>query len=244
MRSSERALDRELGDAARLTAQSVAETLSVRQEAPDPLDVRDTLHDLIAADPVIDAIAVIQVDESGRPRVLTSTSTEERAEVLDLAMRAIASGAAATERSDVITTFALPFARRGSYAVVVTVGLNSLAQARARGVRIAFGLALPIIVLVTILVHLTVRRFLGRPLAGMLGAMAATAGGDWRARATIVRRDELGLIAGGLNAMLDQLEAFNQSLQGRIEDTARDLSLRNAQLAASHDQMLVLRESL
>ena len=44
--------------------------------------------------------------------------------------------------------------------------------------------------------------------------------------------------------MLDQLERFNQSLQERIDEATRDLSLRNAQLAASQGELLALRESL
>jgi len=127
---------------------------------------------------------------------------------------------------------------------VVTVGLESLLQARAKGVRVALGFALPTILLVTLLIHLAVRRFLGQPLAAILQTMEATAGGDLSARAAISRRDELGVIANGLNQMLDQLEQLNQSLQGRVEDATRDLSLRNAQLAASQHQTFALRESL
>ena len=44
--------------------------------------------------------------------------------------------------------------------------------------------------------------------------------------------------------MLDQLERFNRSLHDRIEEATRDLSLRNAQLAASQSELFALRESL
>ncbi len=74
--------------------------------------------------------------------------------------------------------------------------------------------------------------------------MNETAEGDLRARTTMTRRDELGTIAAGLNEMLDQLERFNQSLHDRIEEATRDLSLRNAQLAASQSELFALRESL
>ena len=49
--------------------------------------------------------------------------------------------------------------------------------------------------LVTILVHLTVRQLVGQPLDAILRTMAETAGGDLRARTTMTRRDELGTIA-------------------------------------------------
>jgi len=60
----------------------------------------------------------------------------------------------------------------------------------------------------------------------------------------MTRRDELGTIAMGLNEMLDQLERFNLSLQDRVEEATRDLSLRNTQLAASRNQLFAARESL
>jgi hypothetical protein len=87
-------------------------------------------------------------------------------------------------------------------------------------------------------------QFLGQPLRAILRTMQETREGNLRARATLTRRDELGTIATGLNEMLDQLERFNQSLHGRIEEATRDLSLRNAQLAASQGELFALRESL
>ena len=79
-----------------------------------------------------------------------------------------------------------------------TVGLESLLQAREQGLRVALGFALPTIALVTILVHLTVRRLLGQPL----GANPADDGrrrrrANLHARTMMTRRDELGTIAAG-----------------------------------------------
>ncbi len=244
VRSFEQHIDRDLVDAARLGAQSVAGTLAERAQPLDPLDIRDTLHDLVEADPVLDAISVIEADETGHLRVFTSTSTEERAEVLDLAGRAITTRAPTSDRNSTVVMFALPVPRRGNYAVAVTVGLESLLQVRTDGLRVALGFAVPTIVLVTILVHLTVRKVVGEPLNAILRTMEETAGGDLRARTTMARRDELGTIAARLNEMLDQLERFNQSLHDRIEEATRDLSLRNAQLAASQNQLFSARESL
>ena len=244
MRSFEGHIDRDLVDAARLGAQSAADTLARRAPPLDPLDIRDTLHDLVEADPVLDAISVIETDQTGHLRVFTSTSTEERAEVLEVARRAITTQQPASDRSSTVVMFALPVPRREEYAVAVTVGLESLLQARTHGLRVALGFAVPTIVLVTILVHLTVRQLVGQPLGAILRTMEETSGGDWRARTTIMRRDELGTIAARLNDMLDQLERFNQSLHDRIEEATRDLSLRNTQLAASQSELFALRESL
>jgi signal transduction histidine kinase len=216
VRSYEDHIDSDLVDTARLAARSAADQLAEWPLPLDPLDIRDSLHDLIEADPVVDSISVIEAGETGHPRVFTSTSTEERAEILDLAGRAIAANALTSLRNSTLVMFALPVPRREHYAVAVTVGLESLAQARTHEFRVALGFAAPTIVLVTILVHLTVRRLVGRPLNAILGVMNATAEGDLRARTTMTRRDELGLIAGGLNEMLDQLERFNRSLQNEL----------------------------
>jgi two-component system, NtrC family, sensor kinase len=244
VRSYEGHIDRDLVDAAGLAARSAADALAQRAPPIDPFDIRDSLHDLVDADPVLDAISVIETDETGHLRVFTSTSTEERAEVLDLAGRAISTKAPASDRSTTAFTVALPVPRRGNYAVAVTVGLESLLQARAHELRVALGFAVPTIVLVTVLVNLTVRQLVGQPLSAILRVMDETAEGNLRARTTITRRDELGTIATRLNEMLDQLERFNQSLHDRIEEATRDLSLRNAQLASSQNELFALRESL
>jgi len=198
----------------------------------------------VEADPVLDAISVIEAGGIGPPRVVTSTSTEERAEVVELAGRAIATRARITDRTSAAITVAQPVPRRETYAVVVTVGLESLLQTRNHALRVALGFAIPTIVLVTILVHFTVRQLLGQPLGAILQTMEETREGNLRARVTLPRHDELGAIGNGLNEMLDQLERFNQSLQGRIEEATRDLSHRNAQLAASQGELFALRESL
>jgi signal transduction histidine kinase len=244
MRAFERDIDGDLVDAAQLGARSMAETIAQGPEPFNALDIRDELHDLVEADPALDAASVVAVDEGGNLRVLTTTSTEERAEVVDLAGRAIAAHAPASGRSDTVVMFALPVPRHDRYAVAVTVGLESLLQARSQGLRVALGFAVPTILLVTVLVHVTVRQLVGRPLSAIVQTMEQTAAGDLRARTAITRRDELGTIATRLNAMLDQLEQFNRSLQARVEEATRDLTLRNAQLATSQHQLLAARESL
>ena len=244
VRSFEQHVESDLADAARLGAQAAADAVAQHPLPLDPQDIRDTLHDLVEADPLLDAISVFEADAAGRLHVFTSTSTEERAEVVDLAARAISARAPMTNRTPSAIAVAIPVARRGNYAVGVRVGLESLLQARAHGLRVALGFAVPTIVFVTVLVYLTVRRLLGQPLRAILRTMHETKSGNLGARAALIRRDELGTIASGLNEMLDQLERFNQSLQGRIDDATRDLSLRNAQLAASQGELFTMRESL
>jgi signal transduction histidine kinase len=244
VRSFERTIDRDLVNAAQLGARSVADDLAAREEPLDPRDVRDGLHDFVNAEPLIDAISIIEADETGLPRVFTGTSTEEQTEIVNLAGRAIQAGAALSYRSGTVLTIASPLPQHRRYAVAVSVGLETLLQAREHALALALGFVVPAILLVTILVHLTVRQLLERPLNAILRAMERTAKGDLRARAAISNNDEFGAIAAGLNEMLDQLEAFNHSLHEQIDEATRDLSFRNAQLAASQHQLLATREAL
>jgi len=244
MRSYEQHLTSDLADAGRLAAQSAANFFAQSADRTGASDVRDSLHDLLDSDPVLDGISVVDLDSSGRPVVFASTSTEERAEVLDLARRAIEARAPVTDRRQTVLLDALPVPRRPSSAVVVTVGLESIIQMRTHALRIAMGFAVPTVVLVTLFVCLANRQLVGRPLHAILQTMEQAAAGGRRARAAITRPDELGTIASRLNAMLDELERFNLSLEQRIADATHDLSVRNAQLAASQNQLLAARESL
>jgi signal transduction histidine kinase len=101
--------------------------------------------------------------------------------------------------------------------------LDGLLQMRAHALRVALGFAVPTIVFVTILVHITVRRMVGRPLRTILGTMQDARAGNLASRTAMNRHDELGTIANGLNEMLDQLERSSQSLQNQVEEATREL---------------------
>jgi signal transduction histidine kinase len=244
VRSLERDLESELVDAARLAARSVASDLAARPQPLEPGDVRDALHDVLTIDPVLDTISVFELVPGSGAHLFASTSTEERGEVAALAEQAMTRLELAEDHGETQITFVTPVPRLRTYAVAVSVGLESLQQVRVKGRRIMLGFAVPVILLVTVLMRLTFERLLNRPLASILSTMQKTARGDFSARAVLSRHDELGTIANGLNHMLDELEAFNRSLQERVDDATRDLSLRNAQLAASQTELLGLRESL
>jgi two-component system, NtrC family, sensor kinase len=244
IRSFQQAVDGDLVNAARLGAQSVADDLAAREGTLDPLDVRDMLHDLLDAEPLIDAIAVIDVDAGGQRRVFASTSTEEPAEVVNLAGDAVVQKAPMSLRSAGSFTMAVPVPKRERLGVAVTVGLESLLQARKYGLTLALGFAIPAILLVTVLTHFTVSRLLQQPLNAILRVMDRTAHGDLGARAEINAKNEFGVIAVGLNNMLKQIEGFNQSLREQIDDATHDLSLRNEQLRDSQNELLATRETL
>ncbi|HEY7185960.1 MAG TPA: ATP-binding protein [Vicinamibacterales bacterium] len=155
----DRDIERALEQTARLAAGSAAESVAER-DVLDVTDLRASLHDLVDADPAIDTISILE-NASTEPRVVASTSTEERAEILGLARRALASQAPVLRRGDKVVMLAQPVPRRPDMAIGVTVGLESLLQARDQSLGIALGFALPTIAVVTLLVYLTIRRLVG-----------------------------------------------------------------------------------
>lgn len=242
-RAWERNIDRSLVAAARLASQSVVDDFSARDEPLDPQDLRDALHDLLSADPSLDVLTVLRANGTGDVDIVASTSTEERAETLELAQQAFRSRSPQEERTETIIQIVRLIPRHPAYAATATVGLESLLQARRRALQTVVEFAVPTIIAITLLTYAVVRRIVGQPVQAIVETMKATAEGG-TARTVVMRHDELGTIAAGLNTMLDQLAAFNQALQDRVDEATRDLSARNAELAANQSQLLILRESL
>jgi len=243
VRSFERTLEQEIEEAARLTARAVADELR-SSRAVDPADVRDALHDLAEANPLVRSISVVALAPAG-PELVASTLSEERADVLALSTRALAAGVVTTERRDDLLSAAAPMRVRDQpMAAVATVSLAPVQQVRERGRIIALVFTLPVIVMVTWLVDLTIRALVHRPIADIRGTMRRAAQGELDARASVMRDDELGAVSAGLNDMLARLEGFNAALHERVRDATDELRAKNVQLGDSYYQLLMLREAL
>jgi two-component system, NtrC family, sensor kinase len=88
------------------------------------------------------------------------------------------------------------------------------------------------------------RRLIHRPIARIHEAMQRAGAGDFSARATIVRPDEIGDVAAGLNDMLARLQHLNDALQERVDDATSELRVRNQELVDSYQRVFALREAL
>jgi signal transduction histidine kinase len=244
VRATERTIEQTLVDAARLTAEAVADDLRGRDAPLDADDLRGTLHEFIEANPAVRAISVVTFTDGGFT-LLASTSTEVRAEAVSAARRAIDSGRPAMDRSELTTIVAVPagghWRRMG---VVTTVSMEAVRQARTQGRTNALLFALPVIVLLTGFVDLLARQLVHRPVSGILATMRRAADGNLAERAAVARRDELGSIAEGLNDLLARIERFNEALQDRVRGATDELRLRNAELEQSYERVLSLGEAL
>ena len=83
-----------------------------------------------------------------------------------------------------------------------------------------------------------------RPIQQLRQAIERVTAGDFSARATAVRHDEIGAVAEGLNAMLAQLETLNDEMQTRVREATDEVQQRNQQLVESYHRLFGLREQL
>ena len=242
VRTTQRAVERELSDAGKLTAQAVADDLEL-SDVLERDDIERTVHEFLAADSALRAIAVFDVE--GAPIELASTQSLESANARELAIRVIRSGDTEMARQGLILYVGHPIQRKdAALAVVVSVSLAAADQAGRQGLRIAMTFALVMLVLLLAVIDIITRRFVHAPLADISRTMQRVAGGDWNARARVRWEDEFGVVAAGLNDMVTRLENFSRDLQARIDEATAQLRLRNQALEDSYQRVLALREAL
>jgi signal transduction histidine kinase len=244
VRSFERSVERELRETADHAARAVVDDLKSRGVEFDPADVRDILSELIEANPALRSLSIFEGDRQ-TVEVLVSTSSEERAEAIELARDAMSAGAERSDTDARRVSVAVPLLRAGrSIAVVASVSMAGVEQARSRGREVALRFAMPTVLLVTLLIDAVTRRVVHRPIAELQKTIRHVFDGDLTSRAAILRRDELGMVAAGLNDMLGRLEQASALLQQRVREATSEVLVRNAELEESYQRVLGLQEAL
>jgi signal transduction histidine kinase len=103
------------------------------------------------------------------------------------------------------------------------------------------------ILLASVLVFLAftfvLNRMLVRPLSALAGSVAAIESGALDAASIpgTGRRDEIGTLARGLEAMLGRVRGFNLELQDRVEEATADLARKNRELAELNELLMEAR---
>ena len=89
-------------------------------------------------------------------------------------------------------------------------------------------------------------RLLARPLSELAGAMAAVESGAVEEVRVpgVDRRDEIGVVARGLESMLARIRGFSRELQERIDAATADLARKNRTLAELNDLLVEARRDL
>ncbi len=93
---------------------------------------------------------------------------------------------------------------------------------------------------------LILRRMLARPLEELSSAMARVEEGalDEVQVPGTARHDEIGVVARGLEAMLQRVRGFNQQLQERVDAATADLAFKNRELGELNDLLVEARRDL
>jgi two-component system, NtrC family, sensor kinase len=246
IRAFEASMLTDLLETARSAAQAVANDLELRPEPLRPEDVGERLREFREAVPSVRDISVVTLTDH-QPVVVASTSSRVKNEALTVAARVIEQKTMVWDREKaVIRTVAVPVLRSGRVfgAVVLTFSVASVDQLHRRGRLVVLWFVPAAIVILTLLVSLPVRRLIHRPIAGIQKTMQRVAEGDLGARAPVVRRDEIGAVAEGLNEMLAQMQNFNVELQSKVSDATHELREKNEELVESYQRMFELREAL
>ncbi|HQR29475.1 MAG TPA: ATP-binding protein [Anaeromyxobacteraceae bacterium] len=97
--------------------------------------------------------------------------------------------------------------------------------------------------LVFVAFTLVLNRVLVRPLSALAGSVSAIESGDLDGASIpgASRRDEIGTLARGLDAMLGRVRGFNRELQDRVEEATADLARKNRELAELNDLLVEAR---
>lgn len=99
---------------------------------------------------------------------------------------------------------------------------------------------------------------INRPIRVLLDTMTAVERGDLSASARILKKDEMGRLAGGLTRMLhriqetyeenaellDRVKQFNQDLQSRVTEATNELANRNEALRRANEQLFDLQRQI
>jgi signal transduction histidine kinase len=189
----------------------------------------------------------VALDENNKPKVVASTSSDERDEAVGLAADVIRGRPPEWQDwQGSLTSFAMPVMRGETReaAVVVTMSRGAVDELRTRGRLVTLWLAPLAIIVLTILIDQVAREFIYRPLAGIHLTMQQTGMGETGARAPVLRQDELGAVALGLNQMLERIEGFNAALQERVDEATAELRTSNAERIENYQRVLSLREAL
>jgi two-component system NtrC family sensor kinase len=104
--------------------------------------------------------------------------------------------------------------------------------------------ALSSILLVTLLIDQAARLLVYRRLAHMRETMQRAAAGQLNARVSLDGLDEIGVIARGLNDILQGLERLNEAVDVRVEAATDAFRQKSVAIADSHREMALLSEEL
>jgi signal transduction histidine kinase len=245
IRLFEKSAERDLRETGLVTAEAVVDDLELRRGPWVAAEIEDGLREFARGVPSIRAISLVRL-EGGVPTVVASTASSESDQAIALAKETIVAGDQGWRDDGVLTRLALRTSpgAGGDAAVVVTLSLAAESQLRNRGRLVSLWLVPLAIVVLTLVLDQALRRFVYRPVAAIRQTMARAGAGELAARVEVVRSDEMGEVATGLNQMLARLADFNLALEDRIRTVTSALDRSHTERIDSYQRMLAMRDAL
>jgi two-component system NtrC family sensor kinase len=239
------AVEAEALDAAAAIALGVSADLGEHRTTPATAELVALLADYRKAVPAVQSITIT----IGHPSaIIASTDVAAHSRALPLGERAVARGELVTYADGPIGLHfvAVPLERQHQPygAVVVAVGMDALRRVQRQSRQAALIFAAAAVLLLAVGLDLLARRYVHRPLAAVLRTMARASAGDLAARAPLVRADEIGEVAKGLNEMLDRMAGFNETLQAEVARATAELRAANRELLEAAQRLFAARREL
>ena len=245
IRLFEKSAERDLRETGLVTAEAVVDDLELRRAPGSPLRSRTACASSRVGCRRFAAISLVRLAD-GVPTVVASTASSESDQAIALAKETIVAGDQGWRDDGVLTRLALRTSpgAGGDAAVVVTLSLAAESQLRARGRLVSLWLVPLAIVVLTLVLDQALRRLVYRPVAAIRQTMARAGAGELAARVEVMRSDEMGEVATGLNQMLARLADFNLALEDRIRTVTSALDRSHTERIDSYQRMLAMRDAL
>lgn len=240
-----RTVEAEALDAAAAIALGVSADLGEHPALPGPSELVDLLADYRKAVPAVRSVTLVAAEAGSE---LTSTEVPPPQRALTLGRESMSRGELVTFADSPVGLHfvAVPLERqhRRYGAVVVSVGMDALQRVQRQSRTAAVVIAGAAILLLVVALDLVSQRLVHQPLNAVLGTMQRAAAGDLQARAPVGRLDEIGSVATGLNAMLERMAGFNETLRAEVERATTGLRAANRELLAAAQRLFAARREL
>ncbi|MGH7278507.1 MAG: sensor histidine kinase [Candidatus Rokuibacteriota bacterium] len=129
-------------------------------------------------------------------------------------------------------------------AVAAKFSLEQADRLAARVRRWALLLTAGSVLVMGVLMGLAVHVIVTRPLHAVLDAVARIKEGDRGATVRVERRDEIGVLGGHFNEMMERINRFSGELETRVQAATAELDRRYSEVRRLNEQLLAMRKNL
>jgi two-component system NtrC family sensor kinase len=242
-------LDEEMRSRATAFARAIAATISTRAELENGEALEAQIRQIQAVRDDVVQLDILAIGPTRSDLVATTSpaarlafTRAERAEVLRGRVVSHPLRRSAGDRWEVMVPIALDGAVVGALgASFSSVPAERLAARLRAGAALLSGAA---VLAMGILVSVTVRAVVDRPVQEFMTAIARLEAGDASARVTAPTGDEFGTLARHFNDTLTRIQRFSEELQVRVSEATAELERRYRQVDQLNAMLFDLQRQL